>query len=68
MDATLPTDKVPYGNFGGYLVGSAEQSFDILAADSGMELVSYGIRRIPGNSWVYGTGVALPRLQQAIDL
>lgn len=144
MDATLPTDKVPYGTFGGYLVGSAEQSFidmllageelgrvqgfspcfrdethdelhspyflklelfdglmppteesvlgmlgearefferylptvisregeesfDILAADSGMELGSYGIRRIPGHSWIYGTGVALPRLQQAID-
>lgn len=144
MDATLPTDKVPYGTFGGYLVGSAEQSFielllsgeelgrvqafspcfrdethdelhspyflklelfdgilppteesvlgmvdqaqqfferylptvisregvdsfDILAADSGMELGSYGVRRIPGHSWIYGTGVALPRLQQAID-
>lgn len=145
MDATLPTDKVPYGTFGGYLVGSAEQSFidmllageglgrvqgfspcfrdethdelhspyflktelfdsilppteesvlavlqdaklfferylpvaieregelswDIVAADSGIELGSYGVRTIPGHSWIYGTGVALPRLQQVLDL
>lgn len=144
MDATLPPDKVPYGTFGGYLVGSAEQSFidmllsgeslgrvqattpcfrdethdelhspyflktelfdstlpqneegvmavlqdaklffehylpvaiqregelswDIVAAESGIELGSYGVREIPGYSWIYGTGVALPRLQQVLD-
>lgn len=144
MDATLPTDKVPYGTFGGFLVGSAEQSFidmllsgaelgrvqattpcfrderhdelhspyfmktelfdgllppteesvlsvvedaktfferylrvaiqregelawDLVEYDSGIELGSYGVRQIPGHSWIYGTGVALPRLQQVLD-
>jgi len=144
MDSTLPAGKDPYATFGGYLVGSAEQSFidmllsgdelgrvqattpcfrdeahdelhspyflktelfdsilpptvegvlsvledaflflsryrevrieqqgelswDIVDAETGVELGSYGVRRIPGHSWIYGTGVALPRLQQTID-
>jgi len=142
MDSTLPADKVPYETFGGYLVGSAEQSFielllsgeklgrvqattpcfrdeahdglhspyfmktelfdstlpmneesvlsvledariffenyipvelerqgptawDLVHAETGIEVGSYGIREVAGHSWIYGTGVALPRLKQA---
>lgn len=42
-------------------------SSDIMTKE-GMELGSYGIRTHPKfGSWVYGTGVALPRLQTAIN-
>lgn len=144
MDSTLPSDKVPYETFGGYLVGSAEQSFielllsgetlgrvqattpcfrdeahdglhspyflktelfdgalplteesvlavaedagvffenyipvklerqgplawDLVHAETGVEVGSYGVREVAGHSWIYGTGVALPRLQQTMD-
>ncbi len=34
---------------------------------NGIEIGSYGIRTIKDHSWVYGTGLALPRLSLAID-
>lgn len=43
-----------------------ETSWDIVAAHSGVELGSYGIRKYKENQWIYGTGVALPRLQQVL--
>lgn len=48
------------------VVQEGELSWDLVEARSGIELGSYGVREIPGYSWVYGTGVALPRLQQVI--
>ncbi len=39
-------------------------SFDIVGSKSGVELGSYGIRERKNFRWVYGTGVALPRLEQ----
>jgi hypothetical protein len=41
-------------------------SYDIVAADTGIELGSYGIREKFGLRWVYGTGLAEPRLAMAI--
>lgn len=38
-------------------------TFDIVGLNSGVELGSYGIRRRLDFSWIYGTGLALPRLQ-----
>ena len=52
----LPVDVVPEGDL----------AWDIVAAHNGLELGSYGVRRFCDFSWIYGTGVALPRLQQAI--
>lgn len=43
-----------------------ELAWDLVHAESGIELGSYGVRTIPGHSWIYGTGVALPRLQQTM--
>jgi len=43
-----------------------ELAWDILAAHSGLELGSYGVRSYREHSWIYGTGVALPRLDQAL--
>jgi len=43
-----------------------EHAWDIVAAHNGMELGSYGIRTYKEFQWIYGTGVALPRLQQAL--
>jgi hypothetical protein len=34
---------------------------------NGIEIGSYGIRTINGHSWVYGTGLALPRLTLAME-
>lgn len=44
----------------------SDTSWDIVAKHSGVELGSYGIRRYKNHEWIYGTGVALPRLQQVI--
>lgn len=44
-----------------------ENEFDIVASNTKIELGSYGIRTHPlVGSWVYGTGVAEPRLSTAI--
>jgi hypothetical protein len=42
-------------------------SYDILSPD-GIELGSYGIRSHGDHEWVYGTGVAEPRLSYALAL
>jgi aspartyl/asparaginyl-tRNA synthetase len=39
-----------------------EETFDIVDSVHGIELGSYGIRTHVGFRWVYGTGIALPRL------
>jgi seryl-tRNA synthetase len=46
------------------IVPTGMDEFDIEAG--GIEIGSYGIRDIPGFSWVYGTGLAEPRFGQAI--
>lgn len=42
-------------------------SLDIVCARTGLELGSYGVRYVDEYAWVYGTGVALPRLSYALD-
>jgi hypothetical protein len=41
-------------------------SFDIVEACTGIELGSYGRRTYGGHTWLYGTGLAEPRLTQAL--
>ncbi len=48
------------------VVQESEKSWDIVAKHSGVELGSYGIRTYKEHQWIYGTGVALPRLQQVL--
>lgn len=43
-------------------------SFDLVDATHGIELGSYGIRTYKDHSWIYGTGIALPRLDTVINL
>jgi seryl-tRNA synthetase len=38
------------------------EAFDIIDTKHGIELGSYGIRHYKNFSWIYGTGLALPRL------
>lgn len=52
----LPTEVTDEGN----------SSWDIISKDNGIELGSYGIRSYKEHQWIYGTGVALPRLQQVL--
>lgn len=48
-------------------VEKTEIGYDIVAADSGIELGSYGWRQLNDNQWfIYGTGLALPRLDVAL--
>lgn len=49
------------------LVQEGETSWDIVGKKTGIELGSYGIRSFDEHSWIYGTGVALPRLQQVVE-
>lgn len=53
----LPVKVIPEG----------ELAWDIVAAHNGLELGSYGVRNFRDFSWIYGTGVALPRLEQAVE-
>lgn len=39
-------------------------TFDIVGVKTGLELGSYGIRERKNFSWIYGTGIALPRFEQ----
>jgi hypothetical protein len=41
-------------------------TFDIVGVKHGTELGSYGIRTRKNFTWIYGTGVALPRLNQVL--
>lgn len=50
------------------LVDMGDGSFDIVASKNGIELGSYGIRHYKHFSWVYGTGLAEPRLSQAMEV
>lgn len=43
-------------------VQTGNQSFDLVDAVHGIELGSYGIRSYKHLQWIYGTGLALPRL------
>jgi hypothetical protein len=38
------------------------EAFDIVDGQNGIEPGSYGIRKFGGLKWIYGTGIALPRL------
>lgn len=44
---------------------TGDKMFDIETKHAHIELGSYGIRTFQGNSWLYGTGLALPRATQA---
>lgn len=42
-------------------------TYDIVTEDGEIELGSYGIRTCGFLKWIYGTGVAEPRLSKAIE-
>jgi hypothetical protein len=44
-----------------------ETTFDICDKEFGIELGSYGIRNYKDFKWVYGTGIALPRLDVVLQ-
>lgn len=50
------------------VVAEGELAWDIVTAEGGLELGSYGVRSFREHRWIYGTGVALPRLQQAMTM
>jgi len=49
------------------VVQSDEHQWDFVDTKNEIELDSYGIRHYREFGWIYGTGVALPRLQQVIE-
>lgn len=49
-------------------VEQGDGSIDIVSKRKGYELGSYGIREYRGHSWVYGTGLAEPRLSSVIEM
>lgn len=53
------TDIIPTNDSG--------TAFDIIDRKSGVEFGSYGIRSYENYSWIYGTGIALPRLDSVIS-
>ncbi len=70
LDSLLNTISAAMHFIGRYLpirVIQTEEGKDIVS-DSGLELGSYGIRTWKNYSWVYGTGVAEPRLSEVIGI
>lgn len=49
-----------------HTVQTGSDTYDIIAARSGIELGSYGFRRFDDTTFIYGTGIALPRMDVAI--
>ena len=49
------------------VVRTGTDSFDIVDQVHGIELGSYGIRTYKTFTWIYGTGIALPRLDFVIN-
>ncbi len=47
-------------------VATSKDSYDIVS-NNGVELGSYGIRHCSFLSWIYGTGVAEPRLSRVVN-
>lgn len=57
-----------YGHIRCKIVSTGDNMYDIITCDKGIELGSYGIRNHPlVGSWVYGTGLAEPRLSNTIE-
>ena len=50
------------------IIQTTPDAYDIVDRKRQIELGSYGIRLIGENRFIYGTGLALPRLDTAIDL
>ena len=48
------------------VIETEKDTYDIVSANGLIELGSYGIRKYKQHSWVYGTGVAEPRLSQVL--
>lgn len=46
-------------------IQTSEQSWDIIL--NNIEIGSYGIRKVENLEFIYGTGLALPRLSQALE-
>jgi hypothetical protein len=54
----LPVDKIMTGH----------DQYDIVDSQKGIELGSYGIRQWNNMSWIYGTGIAEPRLSTVMKI
>lgn len=50
------------------VIKTGDNSYDIVDKGHGIELGSYGFRQAAGQKFLYGTGVALPRLDTVINL
>lgn len=50
------------------MIQTDEEQYDIIDIKNGIELGSYGIRHWKDLSWVYGTGIAEPRLSTTIEI
>lgn len=50
------------------VIRTGEEEYDIVDVKNGIELGSYGIRHWNNLSWVYGTGIAEPRLSTVIEI
>ena len=69
MQAMLADAKAFFSRFLHVAEEKTAEGIDIVCAQSGVELGSYGIRRLrDGRGWVYGTGLAEPRLGHVLSL
>ena len=52
---------------GATIIETGLQTFDIIDSKTNIELGSYGIRSYKGFSWIYATGVAVPRISYVVN-
>jgi hypothetical protein len=64
VDYTIRCAATYLGGFTDVSRVVTSSGWDLVHTETGIELGSYGLREYQGHSWVYGTGVALPRLSQ----
>jgi hypothetical protein len=65
LEVLLKDAQVWLGRYGVFKIVVTKEGKDIFLGD--VEVGSYGYRQFKDFRWVYGTGVAEPRLSQAID-
>lgn len=50
------------------VIQTDEQTWDVIDKVHGIELGSYGIRKLLGHEWTYGTGLAIPRFSYVKEI
>lgn len=66
LERMISEAEVFFNRYGRVEREQTDFGIDLVAADTGLEVGSYGFRCVGTHAWIYGTGLALPRFTQAV--